>query len=151
MDYALKTWTILLNLIILAQEDVIAAVVYKISQCLSKLLFHSTAESIMYIKANIGKIITIEELAGHLKYSNSHYSALFRNKIGISPIEYFIKLKIQYACQLLSQSNLRISDIADKIGYEDTFYFSRLFKKVTGKSPRDYKNSISMNKNYKSS
>lgn len=108
-------------------------------------------ESITYMKANIDKIITIEELASHLKFSSSHYSALFRNKTGISPIEYFIKLKIQYACQLLSQSDLRISDIADKIGYEDTFYFSRLFKKVTGKSPRDYKNALSRNKNDKNS
>lgn len=108
-------------------------------------------ESITYMKANIDKIISVEELASQLKFSSSHYSALFRNKTDESPIEYFIKLKIQYACQLLSQSDLRISDIADKIGYEDTFYFSRLFKKITGKSPRDYKNSVNRNKNDKSS
>lgn len=104
-------------------------------------------ESITYMKANIDKIKTIEELATHLEFSGSHYSALFRRKTGASPIEYFIKLKIQYACQLLSQSDLRINEIAGKIGYEDTFYFSRLFKKINGKSPRDYKNSVSRNKN----
>ncbi len=93
----------------------------------------------MYMKANIGKIISIAELAGQLKFSSSHYSALFRKNTGASPIEYFIKLKIQYACQLLSQSNLRISDIGEKIGYEDSFYFSRLFKNVTGKSPKEYR------------
>ena len=106
-------------------------------------------ESITYMKANIDKIKTIEELAGHLKFSGSHYSSLFRNKTGKSPIEYFIKLKVQYACQLLSQSNLRISDIAEKVGYEDTFYFSRVFKKITGKSPRDYKNSMNSSKDEK--
>jgi AraC-like DNA-binding protein len=99
-------------------------------------------ESITYMKANIDKIMSVKELADQLEFSSSYYAALFKNKTGESPIEYFIKLKIQYARQLLSQSNLRISDVADKIGYEDTFYFSRLFKKITGKSPRDYRNSV---------
>lgn len=54
-------------------------------------------------------------------------------------MDYFIRLKIQYACQLLSQTDLKINTIADKIGYDDSFYFSRLFKKVHGKSPRQYR------------
>lgn len=57
----------------------------------------------------------------------------------MSPLDYFIRMKIQYACQLLSQSNLKIKEAGEKTGYDDPYYFSRLFKKVTGKSPAQYK------------
>ena len=96
-------------------------------------------ESIAFMKSNIDKVLTVQDLANHLKYSSSHYTALFREKTGVAPIEYFIKLKIQYACLLLNQSNFKINEIADKVGYADCFYFSRLFKKITGKSPKDYR------------
>ena len=104
-------------------------------------------ESISYMRDNIGKILTVEDFAKHLNLSESHFSSLFRNKIRTSPIDYFIKLKIHYACQLLSQTDLRISQIADKIGYDDSFYFSRLFKKINGKSPRAYRTAIGQKKN----
>jgi AraC-like DNA-binding protein/quercetin dioxygenase-like cupin family protein len=97
------------------------------------------AESITYMKSNISKTLSVEDLAKKIKYSNSHYTSLFKSKTGLSPIDYFIRLKIQYACQLLSQTDLKINIIAGKIGYDDSFYFSRLFKKVHGKSPRGYR------------
>jgi len=104
-------------------------------------------ESISYMRANIEKTLSVDDFAERLKLSGSHYSSLFRKKIGASPIDYFIKLKIQYACQLLSQTDLRISEIADKIGYDDSFYFSRLFKKINGKSPKAYRTAVNEKKN----
>jgi len=59
----------------------------------------------------------------------------------MSPIDYFIRLKIHFACQLLTQTDLKIKEIADRIGYDDPYYFSRLFKQVTGQSPKVYKKS----------
>ena len=103
-------------------------------------------ESIAYMRANIGKTFSVDDFAEHLNFSASHYSSLFRTKTGASPIDYFIKLKIQYACQLLSQTDLRVSEIAGKIGYDDSFYFSRLFKKINGKSPKDYRTALSRKK-----
>jgi AraC-like DNA-binding protein len=81
----------------------------------------------------------VEEIAKEFHYSSSHYTALFKKKTGLSPIDYFIRMKIYYACQLLTQRELIIKEIADKIGYDDPYYFSRIFKKVTGKSPAQYK------------
>lgn len=104
-------------------------------------------ESLNFMKANIDKIISVDDLADKLKYSNSHFTALFKSKTGSSPIEYFIKLKIQYACQLLTQTHFKIKVIADKIGYEDSFYFSRIFKKMTGKSPKEYRLEVNSKKN----
>jgi YesN/AraC family two-component response regulator len=48
-------------------------------------------------------------------------------------------MKVQHACGLLDTSDLRIEEIAALIGYEDPFYFSRLFRRIMAKSPRDYR------------
>ena len=84
----------------------------------------------------------MDEIATQFHYSPSHYTALFKKKTGLSPIDYFIRMKIYYAWQLLTQRELIIKEIADKIGYEDPYYFSRIFKKVTGKSPAQYKSTV---------
>ncbi|HVS95503.1 MAG TPA: helix-turn-helix transcriptional regulator, partial [Puia sp.] len=55
------------------------------------------------------------------------------------PIEYFNHLKIQKACQYLLHTELRIKEIACKLGFEDPFYFSRMFHKLMGMSPNQYR------------
>ncbi|SDD04564.1 AraC family transcriptional regulator [Niabella drilacis] len=102
-------------------------------------------DSIAYMKAHIDQQLTVQELAGKQQLSGSHYMMLFKNKTGSSPIDYFIRLKMQYACQLLMQSGFKIGDIAAKIGYYDVFYFSRLFKKTTGYSPSEYRERVCTN------
>jgi AraC-like DNA-binding protein len=96
-------------------------------------------KSIAFMKENIGKRLTTEDIAQKFRYSPSHYTAIFKKKTGMSPIDYFIKLKIHYACQLLTQSDMKIKEISDKTGYDDPYYFSRLFKQVMGKSPKEYR------------
>ncbi len=99
-------------------------------------------ESIAYMKSNIDRLLSIQDLATHMNCSSSHYTSIFKKIKGASPIDYFITLKVNYACQLLSQTALRVNEVASKLGYEDSFYFSRLFKKITGKSPKEYKKSV---------
>lgn len=96
-------------------------------------------EAIGFLKKNIHTTLTVEEIAARFNYSASHFSALFKSKTGESPMECFIRLKIHYACQLLDQSQLKIKEIAQKTGYEDPFYFSRLFNKIMGTSPNEYR------------
>ncbi len=96
-------------------------------------------KSILFMKANIDKQLTVENIAGKFNYSASHYTSLFKKKTGLSPIEYFIQIKIHFACQLLTQSSIKIKEIAEKIGYDDPYYFSRLFRNATGKSPNEYR------------
>lgn len=104
------------------------------------------ADAIRFLKANIHKMLTVEDIAGYFCYSSSHFSALFKNKTRSSPLEYFIQLKIHYTCQILDQSGLRIKEIASKVGYEDPYYFSRLFCKVMGLSPNKYREKKQMPK-----
>ena len=99
-------------------------------------------ETIDYMKNNLDKTIRIEDFADLNKYSVSHFSKLFRLTTGMSPIEYFIHLKMQKACQLLYTEDSRVKQIAALLGYDDPYYFSRLFKKYMNISPETYRKSV---------
>ena len=95
--------------------------------------------SIEYMQNNIHIAVSLEELSSHVNLSPSHYSNIFRKKTGYSAIIYFNHLKIQRACQYLQFTPLRINEIAAKLGITDPYYFSRLFTKVMGISPAEYR------------
>jgi AraC-like DNA-binding protein len=96
-------------------------------------------ESISYMKKNIHRPLRLADIANFVHLSASHYSNLFRKKTGFAPIEYFNLLKIQVACQYLQFTNLRMQEIAGRIGIEDPYYFSRLFSHIMGMAPNAYR------------
>ena len=95
--------------------------------------------SIGFMRMHIDEMLTLQTMAQSVNLSISHFSFLFRKKTGFSPIEYFNHLKVQRACQYLLFTDLRIKEIADKLGIEDPYYFSRMFTKVMGMSPGTYR------------
>lgn len=95
--------------------------------------------AIHYMKENLGKSCSLEELSDYVGYSKSHFSALFRQKVGTSPINYMIKLKMQHACELLERTDLRINQICCMVGIDDPYYFSNLFTRNIGVSPTGYR------------
>lgn len=92
-------------------------------------------QSIFYMQRNINRNIKINDISEHVNLSSSHLSKLFRNKTGASPLDYFINLKMQEAARLLSNQSIRIKEVAFKLGYNDQYYFTRLFTKHFGTSP----------------
>ena len=90
------------------------------------------------VKENIEKDLTLEELASVSGFSVSHFSMTFRKETGHSPLTYFNLLKIRKACMLLDSTDMKMNQICHKIGISDPYYFSRMFSKVMGISPRDY-------------
>lgn len=98
-----------------------------------------TARVIHYMRENIQQNLTLKELASYFKYSPSHFSALFFGETGVSPMNYFIRLKIQKACEYIELTNMKLNEIATHLGFEDAAYFSRTFTKVMGCSPSVYR------------
>jgi len=88
---------------------------------------------------HLTKKLKLDEIAAEIGLSDSHYCRLFQNRTGHSPIDYFIQLKIQQACRLLVNSGWTIADVSRELGFEDQFYFSRVFSKVMGMSPSMYR------------
>jgi AraC-like DNA-binding protein len=87
----------------------------------------------------IGQSLSLEDLSHKVDLSPAYLCRTFKDKMGQSPMDYFIRLKIQHACRYLDLTDLKIHDIAKKVGYEDPYYFSRIFKKIMACSPRDYR------------
>lgn len=96
-------------------------------------------KAVTFMKDNIRKKLTVDDIASRFSYSASHFFALFRKETGMSPLDYFIQLKIQKACQMLDLTNMRIKEIAATIGYDDPYYFSRLFSRVMDMPPKEYR------------
>lgn len=84
-------------------------------------------------------IAPVSILARRYGYSTAHFHDIFKQVHGISPQNYAIKVRIDRARQLLSESDLTISQIADILGYRDVYFFSRQFKTRTGHAPTDYR------------
>ncbi|MDP4238562.1 MAG: AraC family transcriptional regulator [Bacteroidota bacterium] len=94
---------------------------------------------IYFMRENVETNLTLGQLATHFNLSTSHFCARFQEETKLSPIKYFITLKIEKACQYIELSNLKISDIYPKLGFQDAAYFSRTFVKIMGISPTKYR------------
>lgn len=94
---------------------------------------------VQYMNDNLERRLTVGELAGFAGYSESYFYRQFMRKMSISPIEYFIRLKINKAAVLLLKTNMSIAQIAAKLAFGSTDYFSRAFRKELGISPSEFR------------
>ncbi len=94
-----------------------------------------------FMQQHLHSNFSLEELAKHMRSSKYHFSKKFKDLTSQSPMQYFIQLKMQHAGKLLDTSEQSIKRIAASLGYDDPYYFSRLFKKQIGLSPAQYRQS----------
>ncbi len=97
---------------------------------------------VKYIRNNIHKDISIEELKDMCCLSKDHFIRLFKNELQETPTQYIIQRKIERAQLMLITSDLLIKDIAYELSFENVSYFNRLFKKATGLTPSDYRKRV---------
>ena len=100
---------------------------------------HSLATVRQYMRDNLHRRLTLDDLARVSKLSKFHFNRRYRALTGYAPLQHFQHLKIEQACFLLESSHLGIADIAFELGYDDPLYFSRVFRKVTGRAPSAYR------------
>ena len=97
--------------------------------------------AVEYIRANVGKPITLEELADIAKLSPYYFSHMFKRETGFAPMEYVINTRIEHAKTLLLTTSMSISEIAEEVGYSSSGSLINLFVKKVGSSPGQYRKS----------
>jgi len=90
------------------------------------------------MKHDYRESLTLEQLSRQCGLGTSRLSELFRQKFGMSPIQYRNELRVKKAMQLLRYSDMNITQIAEYLGFHSLHYFSRFFKQQTGRSPSDF-------------
>ncbi len=91
-----------------------------------------------YIDENYMKELTLDDVSRVVNISSYYFSKVFKEETGENFIDYLTKLRIEAAKKLLKTTNKSMKEISAEVGYSDPNYFSRNFKKYTGKTPTDY-------------
>jgi AraC-like DNA-binding protein len=95
--------------------------------------------TIAYMKEHLGQPLMLDQLAALANLSRSRYAALFKAQTGFAPIDYFNRLRMHQASQWLDITEDSVKSIANRLGYDDPLYFSRVFRSVTERSPMAYR------------
>ncbi|MGM9925660.1 MAG: PocR ligand-binding domain-containing protein [Bacillus sp. (in: firmicutes)] len=97
-------------------------------------------KAIKYIHKNLNRQITLEEVSQHVYLSPYYFSKLFKQEMGVNFINYVNRKKMERAKELLRNPNWSIDNIAKSLGYSQTSYFCKVFRKEFHTTPRNYRN-----------
>ncbi|TDF95754.1 helix-turn-helix domain-containing protein [Paenibacillus piri] len=100
------------------------------------------AKGIEYIKLNLNRDLSLQEVAEYAGISPSYFSTLFKQEQGRNFIEYVISLRMEEAREILEKTQLTIIEIGEKIGYRNYRYFTRVFKEHVGLTPSQYRDKV---------
>lgn len=96
-----------------------------------------------YIKANyMAKSMSLNTICKHLHVSTTYFSMIFKNYKGETFVEYLTRVRLEKAMELLKSTDMKMYEIADEIGYNDPYYFSITFKKTTGMTTKEFRESM---------
>lgn len=96
------------------------------------------------IETNLADDASLEKIASQVYLSPCYLSVIFKKETGVTFKNYLINARIEKSKELLSDTNLKIYEVAEKVGYADTKYFSELFQRLTGKTPSQYRNELAL-------
>jgi YesN/AraC family two-component response regulator len=92
-----------------------------------------------FIHEHLGEELSLTRVADFVNISPNYLSEEFKRVTGCNFVDYVARTRIEKACKLLSNSNLRISEIAFEVGFQSLSQFNRVFKKLSAKSPTAYR------------
>lgn len=91
------------------------------------------------LRHKLGQPVSLEDLARWSGFSPQHLNRLFQKHIGVTPLQYLTRLRMEQAAQRLLSGQATVRAIAQEVGYDDPYYFSRLFRRHFGRSPAQYR------------
>jgi AraC-like DNA-binding protein len=103
---------------------------------------HTLLAALEYIHENYKKKINVSDLAQITHTSESYLYSVFKSNLGTSPVAYLTHYRLTIASDMIRQSELSIKEIAEAVGFDDQFYFSKVFKKRFNVSPRKYRSIV---------
>ena len=92
-----------------------------------------------FVYMNFSREITVEDIAAHIGIGRKYLHSLFVDLVGTPPSEFLIQYRLHKACELMADRGLTISDIAHSVGYPNALNFTRIFRKVRGLTPSQYR------------
>ncbi|TFE29435.1 helix-turn-helix transcriptional regulator [Cohnella luojiensis] len=102
---------------------------------------HIIKQAIQFLSLQYTQSISIEHMSNMLGYHRTHLCKLFKQSTGVSPMQYLLKIRMQRAEALLATS-MTVDQVASSVGYGDALYFSRKFRKWSGQSPSEYRQTL---------
>ncbi len=96
--------------------------------------------AIKYVSDNYATIESLAEVAGYVNLNAEYFCRIFKAEVGQTFNSYLTQYRIKKAIELLNRTELKVYEIAERVGYPNLSYFSRVFKKITGETPFSYKN-----------
>jgi AraC-like DNA-binding protein len=100
---------------------------------------HLISQMIHSIEDNLYNNITVEELCSEMNYSRAYLSKIFKATTGFTILEYILNRKIMQAKKLIKENDFNFSQISDKLSFDNPHYFTRVFKRISGMTPSEYK------------
>lgn len=91
------------------------------------------------LNKRLGDPVELSDLARRSGFSAQHLNRLFRKHLGVTPLQYLAKIRMERAAQFLREGQLTVAEIARRVGVPDPYYFSRLFHQHHGASPSDFR------------
>lgn len=119
------------NLITLISKNMLSSIYSGRSQIIIKAL--------QFINKNYQEKISLKDIETNLHVNASYFSTLFKQEMGVTFTDYLNSLKIEHACHLLTETNLSIIDVSLSTGFDDQSYFTKVFKKAKGMTPKAYR------------
>jgi YesN/AraC family two-component response regulator len=97
-------------------------------------------EAVLFIERNYQNEITVEDIAAFCSLDRSYLGKIFKRELKTSPQDFLIRFRMNKACELMKITKHSIGEISAMVGYQNMFNFSRAFKSVMGKPPREWRN-----------
>ncbi len=101
-----------------------------------------------YIDANFFEELSLASLSERFGVESSYYSRIFRQETGKNLMLYIAEKRVCKAKEYMQDATINLAEVAFMVGYDDYTYFNRVFRKMTGISPRDYRNSVTESRAY---